>query len=204
MIGFGPVEASDIAFRKLGLLHFIPVVSKGYAERNGLPTRANLAEHFFLQSELYSAKTGLWDGWNRLVACGRTAFLCDNSFAYGMLVKAGQGIGLLGSYTLLEPAAVPFGVGSEGVRAALRPRSDRSAQRAAGPRGVRLAVRYLQRQESLVPRGIQDRPSAERLRFRIQAAVQHRTRRIIRLAVMFLEFLGELQIRRSGSLEELA
>jgi DNA-binding transcriptional LysR family regulator len=108
MIGFGPVEAADIAFRKLGLLHFIPVVSKGYVERNGLPTRANLAEHFFLQSELYSAKTGLWDGWNELVSRGRTAFLCDNSFAYGMLVKAGQGIGLLGSYTVLEPAAVPL------------------------------------------------------------------------------------------------
>ena len=108
MIGFGPVEATDIAFRKLGTLHFIPLVSKTYTERNGLPTRSNLAEHLFLQSELYSAKTGLWDDWNALVSRGRTAFLCDNTFAYGMMVKAGQGIGLLGSYTVLEPAAIPL------------------------------------------------------------------------------------------------
>ena len=42
------------------------------------------------------------------MARGRIAHYCDNSFAYGMLVKAGQGIGLLGSYTLLEPCAVPL------------------------------------------------------------------------------------------------
>ena len=108
MIGFGPVEAADIAFRKLGHLHFIPVVSKAYIERNGLPLRSNLENHLFLQSEFYSARTGLWDEWNRIVSRGRIAHFCDNSFAYGMLVKAGQGIGLLGSYTVLEPAAVPL------------------------------------------------------------------------------------------------
>lgn len=108
MIGFRPAESSDIRFRKLGQLHFIPVASKDYIRKHGLPTRNNLEQHLFLQSEYYLARTGLWDGWQRAVARGRIAHYCDNPFAYGMLVKAGQGIGLLGSYSLVEPSAVPL------------------------------------------------------------------------------------------------
>jgi DNA-binding transcriptional LysR family regulator len=108
MIGFSLDESSDLRFRRLGQLHFIPVVSKDYVQKHGLPTRSNLEHHFFLQSEYYLARTGLWEGWQRAVARGRIAHYCDNSFAYGMLVKAGQGIGLLGSYALMEPSAVPL------------------------------------------------------------------------------------------------
>jgi DNA-binding transcriptional LysR family regulator len=108
MIGYGPAESSGIQFRKLGQVHFIPVAAKDYIQRHGLPTRNNLEQHVFLQSEFYLARTGLWDSWQQTVARGRIAHYCDNSFAYGMLVKAGQGIGLLGSYTLVEPCAVPL------------------------------------------------------------------------------------------------
>ena len=45
------------------------------------------------------------------LARGRIAHYCDNSFAYGMLVKAGQGIGMLGSYSLAEPCSVPLEIG---------------------------------------------------------------------------------------------
>jgi DNA-binding transcriptional LysR family regulator len=108
MIGISPGESSDIRFRKLGQLHFIPVVAKDYIQKYGLPTRDNLEQHVFLQSEYYLARTGPWDSWQQAVARGRIAHYCDNSFAYGLLVKAGQGIGLLGSYTLVEPSAVPL------------------------------------------------------------------------------------------------
>ena len=108
MIGNSPAESSGIRLRKLGQLHFIPVVAKDYIRKHGLPTRDNLEQHLFLQSEYYISRTGLWDGWQQAVARGRIAHYCDNSFAYGMLVKAGQGIGMLGSYTLLEPSAVPL------------------------------------------------------------------------------------------------
>ncbi|MDP1868131.1 MAG: LysR family transcriptional regulator [Bradyrhizobium sp.] len=104
MIGIGPAESSGIRFRKLGQIHFIPVVAKDYIQKHGLPTRDNLEQHSFLQSEYY----GQWDGWQKAVARGRIAHYCNNSFAYGMLVKAGQGIGLLGSYTLVEPCVVPL------------------------------------------------------------------------------------------------
>ena len=32
-------------------------------------------------------------------------------FAYGMLVKSGHGIGMLGSYSVMEPSAVPVELG---------------------------------------------------------------------------------------------
>jgi DNA-binding transcriptional LysR family regulator len=111
MISIIPAESSDIRFRKLGQLHFIPVVAKEYIENHGLPTRDNLEQHLFIQSEYYLAKTGLWDGWQQAVARGRTVHYCDNSFAYGMLVKSGLGIGMLGSYSLAEPCAVPLEIG---------------------------------------------------------------------------------------------
>ncbi|MBZ6076503.1 LysR family transcriptional regulator [Microvirga puerhi] len=108
MIGFSPIDAADIYTQKLGALHFIPIVAKSYIQQHGIPTRSNLEQHLFLQSEFYTAKTGLWDSWNRAVLRGRIVHFCDNSMAYGMLVKAGLGIGLLGSYTILEPNAVPL------------------------------------------------------------------------------------------------
>ncbi|MBU6462606.1 MAG: LysR family transcriptional regulator [Bradyrhizobium sp.] len=111
MIGFGPSVSPDIQFRKLGQLHFIPVVAKDYIRNRGLPTVNNLEQHLFIQSEYYLARTGLWDSWQQTASRGRIAHHCDDSFAYGMLVKAGHGIGLLGSYTLVEPCFVPLEIG---------------------------------------------------------------------------------------------
>jgi DNA-binding transcriptional LysR family regulator len=111
MIGFGPSMSSDVQFRKLGQLHFIPVCTKDYVRERGLPTADNLEHHLFLQSEYYMAKTGMWDSWQQTAARGRIAHYCDNPFAYGMMVKAGLGIGLLGSYTVIEPSAVPLEIG---------------------------------------------------------------------------------------------
>src|SRR3984885_14616835 len=111
MIGYSPTESSDVRFQKLGQIHFLPIAVKDYIRKYGLPTRDNLEQHVFFQSEYYLTKTGLWDDWQRAVARGRIAHYCDNSFAYGMLVKAGQGIGLLGSYTLVEPCFVPLELG---------------------------------------------------------------------------------------------
>jgi DNA-binding transcriptional LysR family regulator len=110
MVSIIPSASSDIQFRRLGQLHFIPVVSKDYIQSYGLPTRANLEQHLFIQSEYYMAKTGLWEGWQQAVARGRTVHHCDNSFAYGLMVKAGIGIGMLGSYVLIEPELVPLDI----------------------------------------------------------------------------------------------
>lgn len=111
MISMIPSQSSDIRYKKLGQLHFIPVAAKEYIQRHGLPTRNNLEQHAFIQTLYYVAKNGVWDDWQQAVARGRIAHYCDNSFAYGMLVKAGLGIGMVGSYALVEPCAVPLEIG---------------------------------------------------------------------------------------------
>ena len=111
MLGFSPQQGADLSVRQLGYLHFIPIASRNYIDRNGLPTKANLETHLFVQSEFYSAQSAIWHGWQQAISRGRIAHYCDNSFAYGMLVKAGLGIGLLGSYAVIEPDAVPLEIG---------------------------------------------------------------------------------------------
>jgi DNA-binding transcriptional LysR family regulator len=111
MISIVPSQSSDIRFRKLGQLHFIPVVSKDYIRNHGLPTRENLEQHLFIQSEYYLAKSGLWDGWQQAAARGRIVHHCDNAFGYAMMVKSGLGIGMLGTYTLVDPLTVPLEIG---------------------------------------------------------------------------------------------
>ena len=108
MLGFAPVDSPDFSTRQLGWLHFIPVAARTYVESSGLPTRNNLAQHRFLHSEFYAARTGLWDRWQQMVEIGTIAHYCDSSFAYALLVKAGLGIGLLGSYTTADPDALPL------------------------------------------------------------------------------------------------
>jgi DNA-binding transcriptional LysR family regulator len=111
MIGFVPSVSSDVQFRKIGQLHFVPIVAKEYIGKHGLPTASNLEQHLFIQSEYYMARTGLWDGWQHAVARGRIAHYCDNSIAYGMLAKTAQGVGLLSSFTLIDPCLVPVEIG---------------------------------------------------------------------------------------------
>lgn len=108
MIGFAPANQAGITSRALGHMHFIPVATHAYIKRYGIPTRKNLGSHFFIDSEYYSAQTGIWDNWRSAASRGVIAHYCDNSFAYGLLVKSGLGIGLLGNYTLADPAAIPL------------------------------------------------------------------------------------------------
>lgn len=108
MIGFKPMDSQELSFQPLGHLHFIPIASRRYISDYGLPTGDNLERHRFIQSEFYSAKTGLWDSWTNACERGVISHYCDHPFAYGMLVKSGLGIGLLASYTILEPSFVPL------------------------------------------------------------------------------------------------
>ncbi|MBU6298909.1 MAG: LysR family transcriptional regulator [Alphaproteobacteria bacterium] len=108
MIGYTPANQAGVVSQPLGHVHLIPVVTHSYVKRYGIPTRKNLKSHFFIDSEYYSAHTSIWEDWRSVVSRGVVAHTCDNSFAYGLLVKSGLGIGLLGSYTLADPAAVPL------------------------------------------------------------------------------------------------
>lgn len=108
MIGYTPASQAGVVSRPLGQVHLIPVATHDYIKRFGIPTRKNLESHFFIDSEYYAAETDIWKDWRSAVSRGVVAHTCDNSFAYGLLVKSGIGIGLLGNYTFADPAAVPL------------------------------------------------------------------------------------------------
>jgi DNA-binding transcriptional LysR family regulator len=108
MIGYAPANQTGVVSRSLGYVHLIPVATHAYIERFGIPTRKNLESHFFIDTEYYTGQTSIWKNWRSAVSRGTVAHYCDNSFAYGLLVKLGLGIGLLGNYTLADPAAIPL------------------------------------------------------------------------------------------------
>lgn len=111
MVGFAGSDSTELVAKRLGMLHFIPIASSEYIDRMGLPTRKNLADHFFVDSELYSAREGPFEPWHRLKSQGTVTYACDASISYGMLVKAGLGIGLLSNYNMMEPSARPLDLG---------------------------------------------------------------------------------------------
>lgn len=108
MVGFAREDHRDMTSERAGTLHYLPIVSRAYVERKGWPTRDNLQAHQFIDSDRYSSKATVWDPWRRLVERGTVSHCCETPIGYGMMVKAGLGIGLLGSVHVLEPTVVPL------------------------------------------------------------------------------------------------
>lgn len=106
-----PIDAADCVCVPLGTLHFVPIASNAYIARFGLPTRKTIDAHYLIQSHIYTGDNPVWRPWQELCAAGRIAHSCDNPFAYGMLVKSGLGIGLLGTYVIGSKHAVPLELG---------------------------------------------------------------------------------------------
>lgn len=111
MLTFSPTASHDFICQAVGTLQFMPIASRDYVARNGLPTRETIGDHLLLQSHLYCNGSPVWREWQALCSAGRIAHWCDNQFAYGMLVREGLGIGLLGTYICAEKSAVPLELG---------------------------------------------------------------------------------------------
>ena len=108
MVGFGRENHQDLTSVRMGTFHFLPMASRTYVERMGLPTRDNLEHHQFVDTARYSSKVDIWKPWGRLVERGYVSHRCDASITYAMMVKEGLGIGLLGNYNILDPTSVPL------------------------------------------------------------------------------------------------
>jgi DNA-binding transcriptional LysR family regulator len=109
MLAFAPPESrSDLAVERLGNIHYRLLAGKTYVARYGLPSKDNLEDHEFLQSHLYESNSEVWGDWNNLVAKGRVSHYCDDPFVYGIMIKLGLGIGLLGTYASVQRDAVPL------------------------------------------------------------------------------------------------
>lgn len=108
VLGFSPSSQAGVESRPVGFMHLLPYASKQYIARHGMPRLENLQDHHFLDAEYYSSRTETWRGWRDAVGRGTLAHLCDNSFAYCLMVKEGLGIGLLGNYVMPDPELVPL------------------------------------------------------------------------------------------------
>ena len=108
MVGFAKEEHQDLTSVRMGTFHFRPIVSRNYVDRRGLPTLDDIERHQFIDSARYSSKVETWKPWRNLVERGYVSHCCDASITYGMMVKAGLGIGLLGNFNIMEPAFLPL------------------------------------------------------------------------------------------------
>jgi len=111
MVGFGPMDGADIESRPAGFLHLVGTAARSYIEKAGVPTWETLGNHRFVDADYYASQTPTYAPWRRAAARGKIAHHCDNPFAYGLLIKGGAGIGLLGSYVMADPDFIPVGMG---------------------------------------------------------------------------------------------
>lgn len=111
MVGFGPLKGEGLQSRAAGFLHLIAVASRSYVEEHGMPSWDNLESHRFIDADYYASETPTFAPWRKAVSRGVTAHHCDNPFAYGLMVKAGLGIGLLSSFVMSDPDFLPVGMG---------------------------------------------------------------------------------------------
>jgi DNA-binding transcriptional LysR family regulator len=105
-----PAE-KGIEAQAVGFIHLIPVATHSYLSRYGMPTKDNLENHCFIDTDYYAARTEVWSSWREALDRGHIAHFCDNSYAYAFMVKSGLGIGLMGNYTLSDPNIVPLDLG---------------------------------------------------------------------------------------------
>ena len=111
MVGFGSLHDADLTSRPAGFLHLIGAAGKPYLAKQGVPTWDTLESHRFIDADYYASQTDTYAPWRNVVARGTTAHRCDNPISYGLMVKAGLGIGLVGNFALADPELVPIGLG---------------------------------------------------------------------------------------------
>lgn len=111
MVAFQPTDQADLTCRRLGEIHFVPMTSTSYLDAYGQPKPESLHRHLFVDTIFYASKSGLWQDWQACVERGRVVAYCDSSLAYGIAVRRGVGIGLLGTYLLSDPSFKPFDLG---------------------------------------------------------------------------------------------
>jgi DNA-binding transcriptional LysR family regulator len=113
MVGFGPETHQDLTSVRMGTYHMLPIASRSYVDRMGLPTLDNLEHHEFIDSDRYASKGEIWRPWRKLIDRGYVSHCCDASITYGLMVKEGLGVGILSSVNVLEPSSIALDLDCE-------------------------------------------------------------------------------------------
>lgn len=111
MLSLSPISRADVESVEIGTLHLVPIASREYLEKSGVPQRQFISQHVYVQCKYYDSDREIWRGWQSLVNSGQQTHHCENSLAYYALIKNGAGVGLLGNYVLADPELVPLDLG---------------------------------------------------------------------------------------------
>ncbi|WP_107676236.1 LysR family transcriptional regulator [Agrobacterium sp. LAD9] len=111
MVSLSSISRADVDCIQIGTLHLIPVASREYVKRFGIPLRQSIPQHAYIQCKYYDSDREIWNGWRKLVNTGHQTHHCENSLAYFALIKNDAGVGLLGNYVLADPELVPLDLG---------------------------------------------------------------------------------------------
>lgn len=106
LVNFSPESGVGVQSTRGGTVHLMPLVSRTYVERCGMPTTVNLESHCFVDTSYYMGDSPVWAPWRALVARSHRVHACDNSFAYGLMVQSGVGVGLLANYAMAAEGAM--------------------------------------------------------------------------------------------------
>lgn len=101
-----PPAGDDVEAMSAGMVHFVPFASKFYIEEFGVPNKGNLERQRFVSTPFY--ETAYWQSWLDIVPAGISCFRSDSPISYATMVKAGIGIGLLGSWMSVDPHLTPL------------------------------------------------------------------------------------------------
>ena len=101
-VSFAFPEEMTLTVKRLGALHFVPMASQRYAERNGLPQgKQDLMRHALVENSFLSSQEG---SWSQLLAMpdadDRVVAVMNSMNAYAEFVCSGAGIGLMPTYFL--------------------------------------------------------------------------------------------------------
>ena len=113
-VQFNTTKPMDFVARQLGTLHYVPMVSRGYKEKNGIPRRMEDAVNYHL---MYLRRSGLvvdtWEKKSSALRALATPSLSANSCAVLLsAVLNGAGISMLPTYMAkLHPELIMFDYG---------------------------------------------------------------------------------------------
>ncbi len=88
LVNFSPETSATVQSRRVGTAHLIPIATKEYISKNGFPKNSTIEDHHFIQSSYYMGDSPIWARWKDTVEQARYVDFCDNSFAYGLMVKS--------------------------------------------------------------------------------------------------------------------
>lgn len=109
MIGFTPENEAGVITQQLGTTHFIPIASCAYLNKiNTIDNTDAISVHCFLQLNTYSNASNIWKPWLELLNKGKVMHITDNSLFYKSMVRENLGVGLLGSYALIDQRLLPI------------------------------------------------------------------------------------------------